>query len=139
MREYKLKDIYKGLCESFEVKITPELENKFRDITQDLNLLHIDDEFANEILGGNKGHAAFGMLTASFLSTFAGMYLPGRYSLIHSVEVSFIKPVYAGDVLIIKGVVDEIYEELRMIKLKVNICRLDEVVCKAKMKVLVMK
>ena len=139
MREYKLKDIYKGLSESFEVKITPELENKFRDITQDLNLLHIDDEFANEILGGNKGHAAFGMLTASFLSTLAGMYLPGRYSLIHSVEVSFIKPVYAGDVLIIKGVVDEIYEELRMIKLKVNICRLDEVVCKAKMKVLVMK
>ena len=139
MREYKLKDIYKGLCESFEVKITPELENKFRDITQDLNLLHIDDEFANEILGGNKGHAAFGMLTASFLSTLAGMYLPGRYSLIHSVEVSFIKPVYAGEVLIIKGVVDEIYEELRMIKLKVNICRLDEVVCKAKMKVLVMK
>ncbi|MBQ4418585.1 MAG: hypothetical protein II870_03035 [Synergistaceae bacterium] len=139
MREYKLKDIYKGLCESFEVKITPELENKFRDITQDLNLLHIDDEFANEILGGNKGHAAFGMLTASFLSTLAGMYLPGRYSLIHSVEVSFIKPVYAGDVLLIKGVVDEIYEELRMIKLKVNICRLDEVVCKAKMKVLVMK
>ena len=139
MREYKLKDIYKGLCESFEVKITPELENKFRDITQDLNLLHIDDEFANEILGSNKGHAAFGMLTASFLSTLAGMYLPGRYSLIHSVEVSFIKPVYAGDVLIIKGVVDEIYEELRMIKLKVNICRLDEVVCKAKMKVLVMK
>ena len=139
MREYKLKDIYKGLCESFEVKITPELENKFRDITQDLNLLHIDDEFANEILGGNKGHAAFGMLTASFLSTLAGMYLPGRYSLIHSVEVSFIKPVYAGDVLIIKGVVDEIYEEIRMIKLKVNICRLNEVVCKAKMKVLVMK
>ena len=79
------------------------------------------------------------MLTASFLSTLAGMYLPGRYSLIHSVEVSFIKPVYAGDVLLIKGVVDEIYEELRMIKLKVNICRLDEVVCKAKMKVLVMK
>ena len=139
MREYKLKDIYKGLSESFEVKITPELENKFRDITQDLNLLHIDDEFANEILGGNKGHAAFGMLTASFLSTFAGMYLPGRYSLIHSVEVSFIKPVYAGDVLLIKGVVDEIYEELRMIKLKVNIFRLNEVVCKAKMKVLVMK
>lgn len=139
MREYKLKDIYKGLSESFEVKITPELENKFRDITQDLNLLHIDDEFANEILGGNKGHAAFGMLTASFLSTLAGMYLPGRYSLIHSVEVSFIKPVYAGDILIIKGVVDEIYEEIRMIKLKVNICRLDEVVCKAKMKVLVMK
>ena len=139
MREYKLKDIYKGLSESFEVKITPELENKFRDITQDLNLLHIDDEFANEILGGNKGHAAFGMLTASFLSTLAGMYLPGRYSLIHSVEVSFIKPVYAGDVLIIKGVVDEIYEEIRMIKLKVNIFRLNEVVCKAKMKVLVMK
>ena len=139
MREYKLKDIYKGLSESIEVKITPELENKFRDITQDLNLLHIDDEFANEILGSNTGHAAFGMLTASFLSTLAGMYLPGRYSLIHSVEVSFIKPVYAGDVLLIKGVVDEIYEELRMIKLKVNICRLDEVVCKAKMKVLVMK
>lgn len=76
------------------------------------------------------------------LSTLAGMYLPGKYSLIHSVEVSFLKPVYAGDILNIKGVVTDIYADLKAIKLKILISRLNEpneTVCKAKMKVLIMK
>ncbi len=140
MNSYTLKDINIGLSESFDVKITPEMENDFRKITGDFNPLHFDDEFANNLpWGGNRGHVAFGMLTASMLSTLAGMYLPGKYSLIHSVEISFLKPVYTGDILNIKGVVTDIYEELRMIKLKVAFCRLNETVCKAKMKVLVMK
>ncbi len=141
MNSYTLKDINIGLEESFDVKITPEMENDFRKITGDFNPLHFDDEFVNNLPWRriNRGHVAFGMLTASMLSTLAGMYLPGKYSLIHSVEVSFLKPVYSGDTLNIKGVVTDIYEELRMIKLKVVFCRLNETVCKSKMKVLVMK
>ena len=82
----------------------------------------------------------FGMLSAAFLSTLAGMYLPGKYSLIHSVEnLSFLKPVHSGDVLNVKGVVTDIYEELRMIKVGVTMSRPDEVVLKAKMKILVLQ
>ena len=148
MREYKLADLYAGMEESFTAGITREMEDAFRIITGDLNPLHSDDDFAASVLEGAKGHAVFGMLTASLLSTLAGMYLPGKYSLIHSVEgLSFLKPVYAGDVLTVKGTVTEVYTELRMIRLKVSITRGweespfggEETVCKAKMKVLVLK
>ena len=95
-----------------------------------------------EISGGNfKGHAAFGMLTASFYSTVAGMYLPGKYSLIHSFdEISFMKPVFVGDELTVTAEVIDKDEALKMIRLKIIIKNQDnKKVSRAKMKVLVMK
>ena len=81
------------------------------------------------------------MLTASFYSTIAGVYLPGKYSLIHSLEdLSFKKPVYVGDELTVTGKVIDKNDELRLIVLKVSIKNQNkDLVSKAKMKVLVMK
>ena len=103
MNEYTIEEIQVGMSASFKKLITKEMEDSFRVITGDENPLHKEDDFALEISGGNfKGHAAFGMLTASFYSTVAGMYLPGKYSLIHSFdEISFMKPVFVGDELVI--------------------------------------
>ena len=119
-----------------------EMEDSFRVITGDENPLHKEDDFALEISGGNfKGHAAFGMLTASFYSTVAGMYLPGKYSLIHSFdEISFMKPVFVGDELTVNAEVIDKDEALKMIRLKIIIKNQDnKKVSRAKMKVLVMK
>ena len=142
MNEYKFADISVGMKESFEKVITLEIENAFREISGDDNPLHRDDEFAREIGNGKfSGHAAFGMLTASFYSTMAGMYLPGKYSLIHSFdEISFMKPVFVGDKLTITGEVVEKEEELKLIRLKVIIKNQDnKTVSRAKMKVLVLQ
>jgi len=81
------------------------------------------------------------MLTASLYSTIAGMYLPGKYSLIHSFdELSFKQPVYVGDTLTVTGTVVDKNVDLRLIQLKVIIRNQDnKVVSRAKMKVLVMK
>ena len=88
-----------------------------------------------------RAHAAFGMLTASFYSTVAGMYLPGKYSLIHSFdEISFMKPVFVGDELTVTAEVIDKDEALKMIRLKIIIKNQDnKKVSRAKMKVLVMK
>ena len=109
MREYTYDELSVGLTESFTKIITSEMENAFRQITGDENPLHRDDQFASEVSGGEfKSHLVFGMLTASFYSTMAGMYLPGKYSLIHSLEhVDFKKPVFAGDELSVTGTVKE--------------------------------
>ena len=142
MNEYTLKDIVIGLEASFTKKITSEMEDTFRVITGDDNPLHRDDEFAREIGGGKfRSHASFGMLTASLYSTIAGMYLPGKYSLIHSFdEISFLKPVFAGDVLTVTGTVVDKNEDLKLIMLKVVIRNQDnKMVSRAKMKVLVLK
>ena len=96
MNEFTIAEIEVGMQASFTKQITKEMEDSFRIITGDENPLHNDDEFAKEI-GEDKftSHAAFGMLTASFYSTIAGMYVPEKYSLIHSFEdISFTKPVF---------------------------------------------
>lgn len=139
MNEYRFDELAVGMTESFTHVFTAEDEDRFRALTGDDNPLHRDDSFAQE-LGGMRGHVCFGMLTASLLSTLAGMYLPGRYSLIHSVELSFVKPVYAGDALTVTGAVAAVHEALKMIELKVRITLPDGgTVCKAKMKILVLR
>lgn len=139
MREYKFKELSVGMKESFEREITPEMERAFRTISGDDNPLHRDDDFARET-GRFPEHAVFGMLTASFYSTMAGMYLPGKHSLIHSFdEISFLKPVFSGDRLTITGEVTGKEEGLSMIRLKVTIKNQGgKTVSRAKMKVLVL-
>ena len=134
MNRYSINDLSIGHKEVFTVEVTTEMFNKFREITGDINPLHNDEDFARNL--GHKGRVAFGMLTASFLSTLAGVYLPGERSLIHSVETKFTKPVYIGDVLSISGEVTEINDTVNQIVLKVEIKNQnDEKVLRGKMKV----
>lgn len=142
MKEYTFSDLSIGMKESFTRTITKELEDSFREITGDLNPLHYDDEYAREIGEGRfKGHVTFGMLTASLYSTICGMYLPGKYSLIHSLEdIAFKTPVYVGDELTVTGEIIETNESLKLIVLKVIINNQDKkTVSKAKIKVIVQK
>ena len=118
------------------------MEDMFRSITGDLNPLHRDDAYAKEISSGKyTSHVVFGMLTASLYSTIAGMYLPGKYSLIHSLEkVDFKKPVYVGDRLTVTGTVREKQDGLKLLILDVVIRnQTGKIVSKAGMKVLVQK
>lgn len=142
MNEYTFDEIKIGMSASFSKVITKEMEDSFRVISGDDNPLHRDDDFARQVSEGRfKGHAAFGMLTASLFSTVAGMYLPGKYSLIHSFdELSFMKPVFVGDELMVNAEVTDKIDDLKMIRLKIEIKNQNNrKVSKAKMKVLVMK
>ncbi len=142
MNEYELNQIEIGMQASFSKIITKEMEDNFRMISGDDNPLHRDDAFATDVSNGKfKRHVAFGMLTASLYSTIAGMYLPGKYSLIHSFdELSFMNPVFVGDELTVQGTVTDKNEDLKLIMLKVIIKNQDKkVVSRAKMKVLVIK
>ena len=132
---YKFNDIKIGMKESFEVVITEEMVNLFLSITNDINPLHIDSEYAKS--KGYKEKVIYGMLTSSFLSTLAGVYLPGKYSLIHSVEILFKKPVYIADnPLTISGEVKEINEKFNQIIIAVSIFNnKQEKICRGIMKV----
>lgn len=138
MNNYTYEDITVGMKESFSVEITDEMRNKFRDITGDINPLHNDESYAKEM--GHKGCVVFGMMTASFLSTLAGVYLPGKKSLIQSTEVSFRKPVYIGDTLTVTGEVTEKNDTFNLFDMKVSIVNQNGVkVLKGNMRVAVEK
>ena len=119
MNEYKYNDILVGQEESFSVLITEEMLASFKDITKDINPLHNDEEYAKE--QGFSGKVSYGMLSASFLSTLAGVYLPGKYSLIQNVSVEFPRPVFVGEKLTITGKVTEKNDTFNFIVLKVLI------------------
>lgn len=117
MNRYCFEELVVGQEEHFSVTVVQKMLDQFCDITGDCNPLHTDTEFAKA--KGYPSCVAYGMLTASFLSTLAGMYLPGEKSLIHSVETKFVKPVYPGDILKISGTIAEKNELFHMIKVKV--------------------
>ena len=119
MNQYKFEEIEVGMEESFEVTIQDEMLQKFLDITGDINPLHTNEDFAKQ--KGYNACVAYGMLTASFLSTLAGVYLPGERSLIHSVETKFVKPVFVGDTLTVHGKVAEKNELFPVFTMKVTI------------------
>ena len=48
MNEYKFSDIEIGLRESFEVKIDASKMDKFLDISNDTNPLHVDSNYAKK-------------------------------------------------------------------------------------------
>jgi acyl dehydratase len=108
-----------GKKESFCAVITEEDMRKFREITGDHNPLHCDKEFAKS--HGYDGCVVYGLLTSAYLSTLAGMYLPGKYSLIHEVEVKLLSPVQIGQELTISGIVSEKHDLFKRLVLKVTI------------------
>ncbi len=136
MNNYTFEELNVGMTESFNVTITPEMLEKFKSITGDVNPLHNDEKFA--ISKGHPGRVAFGMLTASFLSTLAGVYIPGERSLIQQVETKFANPVYIGDELTVKGEIVELIESVKRLELKVTITNQNgKKVLRGKMEILV--
>jgi 3-hydroxybutyryl-CoA dehydratase len=117
MNSFTFDDIPLGGTESFTVSVTENMMSDFFDITGDSNPLHTDENYAKE--KGYKGKVVYGMLTASFLSTLAGVYLPGENSLIHLVEAEFPAPVFIGDTLKITGTVSRKDDNFKTIEIKV--------------------
>lgn len=123
MNNYSFDELTVGMSESFSVTITEDMLDKFKSITGDINPLHNDEEFAKA--KGHPGRVAYGMLTASFLSTLAGVYIPGERSLIQQVETKFVKPVHIGDELTITGEIVDLVESVQRLELKVTITNQD--------------
>lgn len=119
MNHYRLADLTPGVTESFTITITEEMMAQFYAITGDNSPIHMDADYAAG--RGYPGRVVYGMLGASFLSTLAGVYLPGEHCLLHGVDLKFAKPIFIGDTLTVTGVVDEVNDTFREITIKASI------------------
>jgi 3-hydroxybutyryl-CoA dehydratase len=137
MNEYKFSDIKVGLTESFDTKIDISMMDKFLDISNDTNPLHIDENYAKK--QGFANRVVYGLLTSSFYSTLVGVYLPGKYCILQGIDIQFSNPVYIDDILNISGKVIYINEAYKQIEIKAVITNQDnKKVSKATIKVGVM-
>lgn len=134
MNTFTWEQLKVGLTVTFDAFIDEQKMRNFREITGDINPLHNDDNFAKR--KGYPGKVCFGMLSASLLSTLAGVYLPGENSLIQEVNVKFLRPVFVGDSLTVFGEIYELNDTVRQIVIKIMIRnKKGEKVLRGKMKV----
>ncbi len=135
MNAYRFSDISVSDCESFLFSIDERKMELFRQISGDENPLHTDSDFAEA--RGFHENVVYGQLTASALSSLAGMYLPGKYSVIHTVETHFLKPVFLSKCpLRVVGIVKEKDDRFGIIIVGFEMFDVDNTkVCKGKMRI----
>lgn len=126
MKTYAWEDLRIGLQAELETVITPSMMAGFLAATGDDNPLHVDEAFAVE--RGFRGRVVYGLLTASFYSTLAGVHLPGKDCLLHGLKIDFAAPVYVGDRLRVRGTVVHRNEAFRQVELACEITNQDSVV-----------
>ena len=124
MNNYKFEDLKIGMSESFTVTVTEEMMKSFLELSGDENPLHNDEEFAKS--QGYDSKVVHGLLTTSFISKLVGVLLPGKYCLLQGIDLKYVKPVYVGDILIVRGVVDELHESVKRLTVKVEVINQDE-------------
>ena len=119
MNTYTIESIETGMTASFTQAVTEEWFDHFRAISGDDNPLHTDTSFAADC--GYRDRVLYGLCTAALYSRLAGVYLPGKYCLLQQCDVSFVKPVFADDVLTVSGSVQEKDERFARVKIKAEI------------------
>ncbi len=105
MNSFTFNGLKVGFKASFSKKITDKDMRIFSEISGDKNPLHLDDAYAKSM--GYDKCVAFGMLGSVLHSTLAGMYLPGKYSLLVKETSKFLSPLFVGDELTITGEVKD--------------------------------
>jgi len=134
LTDFLWNDLVIGLEQEFEHQVNPGDIDKFIDICNDYNPLHSNNEYA--ISQGFKKRVVHGLLTSSLYSTLVGVYLPGKYALLHSLDVSFLKPVYEDDKLKINGKIVFLSDSVKQIEIKAFITNQNnQKVSRAKIKV----
>lgn len=119
MNHYKLHELTPGMEARFSVMVAEAMLQKFLEISGDVNPLHTDAAFAQT--KGYPGRVAYGMLTASFYSTLAGVYLPGEHCLLWEVDAKFTAPVFIGDELDVYGKIAEVNDTYNFIRIKAQV------------------
>ena len=117
--ELSYDDISIGQQESFMIKITASMVEKFSNLSGDLNPLHMDNEFAES--SSFKKRIVHGMLLASFFSQLIGMKLPGKNALYFSQTLNFRSPCYIDDEIEIIGEVIEKSDSTKIITISTSI------------------
>jgi len=132
----KYDNIKVGSVYSFQRKISQKDVMDFAHFTGDFNPLHVDRTFGEKSIF--KRNIAHGMLTASLFSTLIGMHCPGETSLYLSQSLHFKRPLFFGDSVTVKGTVTHKNDSVKVIAIKMEILKGDEIITSGEAKVKVL-
>ena len=102
-----------------EVTITDEMIEGFAQFSGDHNPIHQSDQAAQKL--GFQRRVAHGVIQAGLISAIVGMDLPGPGSVIHSMEMKWLKPCYPGDRIAVTLEVIEVHSSVETAICRVKI------------------
>ena len=135
--DHKLEDLKIGDRASFEVSIDEKSQNVFAEMSGDYNPIHKDVDYAKSTSMGKP--VVYGMYLGSLVSRLVGMNLPGKRSLIVDIHLSFPRPVYEGDTLVISGEIAHVSKTTRLVTVNIKISRMEEVCVLGQVNVMVLE
>ncbi len=113
--DFTFDDLVPGTRFLQQYEITGDVYRKFLDLFGDASPLHVDDAVA--VSCGFSARLMHGAILNGFISNFVGMHFPGRRTLELGVEIQFVQPAYAGDVLQLEATVKERLEARKVVTL----------------------
>ncbi len=119
MPELAYADIKIGDEASLSRTITEAHIVNFAGITGDFNPVHVDAEYAQQSMFGER--ICHGMLMAGLISTVLGMQLPGSNAIYLGQDLKFTAPVKIGDTVTVTVTVTEKRDDKRIIKLRTTV------------------
>ena len=111
-----INEMFVGQQASFTKTVTETDVYLFAGIPGDLNPAHVNQVASEKTMF--KGRIAHGMLSAGFISTVLGMYMPGPGTIYMGQELKFTAPVRIGDTITATGTVVEINVEKNRCKIE---------------------
>ena len=119
MPELAYADIKIGDEASLSRTITDAHIVNFAGITGDFNPVHVDAEYAQQSMFGER--VCHGMLMAGLISAVLGMQLPGSNAIYLGQDLKFTAPVKIGDTVTVTAKVTEKRDDKRIIKLRTTV------------------
>ena len=103
-------------------QVTSEVYDHFQRCSLDYNPLHTDPAYAHN--KGFRGVVMYGNILGAFVSHFVGMLLPSKEVMIQSQDISFHKPVFLNDEILLESEIDIVSEAVNIINYKLKFRRL---------------
>lgn len=119
MNDFAFENLMLGQQVEHEYVITGEVYKHFLAAFCDVSPIHVDDAFAQKL--GFPGKVMHGSILNGFISHFAGVVMPGKRALLHSVAVEFHAPVFLEDHILIQAQVVQKVQSLRLIVLNLTL------------------
>lgn len=120
-KDLTIDDISVGDTVSISRTWSMEDVKDFARLSRDTSPLHMDDEYAKKTRF--KRRLVHGLLVGAACSELVGMHLPGKRNLHLRQILSFKRPVFIGDTVVIKGVVKTKSKSTGILEISISISR----------------
>ncbi len=135
--DLRYEEIHVGMVRSFTRLISEADIDAFGALSGDVSPLHADHGYAQSQTGYDK-RLVHGMHLASLVSCLIGMHLPGFRSVCLAQQFDFVRPVYGGGDVEVRGEVVSKQDATRTIVLATRVRAGGQVCVKGKATVMVL-